>query len=578
MTRKLLHLSLTTLLLAFCHAAWAANDDVTIDLSQQGYDNAEVVTTVTQSPVTLTFDKAEGSYAPTYYNTGPGVRIYKGNTLTVTAGGTRDISKIVMYFAGSNYSPTEANFTVDCGQAQLGTTTTWSGLAPSVTFTRVNESSHWRLSKLVVCIASPALPEVTSITQLRQQESGTQVRLTFSRDNQGNIQWVEEGDNTYAYVRDNGMAVRFTNFLPDDAGWHADAGGALIGSVDGEYKFINGMPEFTHISTSIADSILCLDNWQYTPPTLVTDLSDLQGTDYRADYVVLEGVFLTDDGEGNYTIVSGDTELPMTNRFGVSDIIPDDLRGRIFQIHGILGTTDDGSASRLYYTQIDEMMPDLTLSEDRYDNATTLATFDNRNVKIHVQRPMLTGKWNTLCLPFDIYGFSEIVSSAKLAELTGFNDYTNTLEFTSAEDLKAGVPYLVFPRENVDEIVIMGTTLHNEVTPVDFGTWEMRGVFSPTTLYAGDTGVLFLGADNTLYYPSVTNDLKAFRAYFTTTSSANAASICIDGMTTDIRVADIDGYAGTGKIYNVSGQFMGTTTSGLQKGVYVRDGNKVIIR
>jgi len=337
------------------------------------------------------------------------------------------------------------------------------------------------------------------------------------------------------------------------------------------------MPEFTHIDTSIADSILCLDFWQTSAPIVISDLSVLTGTDYRADYVMVNDVSLsTDDGE-HYEIVSDDIHISMTNKFGVSDIIPEDLRGRHFDIQGILGASDDGSTSVLYYTQIDEVMPELALSETLYNNTATIGEYDGRNVNITVNRQLITNTWNTICLPFDIYDFSDIVSAAKLAEFTGYDAATNTLEFSSVESLQAGRPYLVYPTEEVSSIRIIGASIINEITPVTYGTYDMVGIFDPTTLNKGDRQVLFLGDKNTLYHPNVTNDLKAFRAYFHTTSESTA-NISVDGIISDIRTATIESLDGDPRIYNVSGQLVGTSTNGLQKGVYVSNGNKVIIK
>ena len=185
--------------------------------------------------------------------------------------------------------------------------------------------------------------------------------------------------------------------------------------------------------------------------------------------------------------------------------------------------------------------------------------------------------WNTICLPFDIEGFSSIVSASRLAELKGYDAATNTLEFKSTEDLIAGVPYLVFPEEEVSSIVINGAIINNELTPVVASTYTFKGIFDPTTLYAGDQNVLFLGEGNKLYYPNVTNELKAFHAYFET-STGSSANICVDGISSGITTATIEHLNDDSMIYNVNGQSVGTSVNQLPKGVYVRSGNKIIIK
>ena len=564
------------LILLLLPTAMARAGETTIDFSAQGYANAQDIGTVTSGEVTLTFSKAKGSLGPKYYTTGTAIRIYGGNTLQVEAENV--ITSIKMTFS-SGYAPTREFFNVTPGSATLGVITTWSGESNTVLFTNTASKGHWRLQKMVVTTldSGDTLEEVSSIAALRSLADGTKVRLTLGVDNPGSIEYVENGSSTYAYVRDSAMAVSFKDFLPDDAGWHTSTGGALIGSVDGEYHFRDGMPEFTHVSSSIADSILCLDNWHSPKPIPVNDLSVLSGPDHRADYVVVDAVSLRATDDDCYTIhLDGDT-LEMSNRFGVSDLIPTDLQGREFTIQGILGAAGDDLHSVLYYTQIDEIIPNILLDENLYTNSTTIGTYNSRTVNAHVERKLTTNPWNTLCLPFDIYDFSAIVSSSKLAVFTGYNAIDNSLEFSAVEDLKAGVPYLVFPTEDVDGIIyVQGADIVSGLSPVTFGSYEMVGVYDPTTLYAGDTSVLFLGGNNTLYHPSVTNDLKAFRAYFKTTNTT-PANICIDGVMSGITTATLDAVPAEGPLYNLGGQRVGTS-KGLQKGIYVRAGNKVIIK
>ena len=463
-------------------------------------------------------------------------------------------------------------YDVELGNAVFTTYTVYiTNGTPTTTITFTSSSSGKRFFLDEVKIESTTkINQISSLSDLREVDDGELVYLTFAKSNPGLIEYADKGNIVDAYVRDNTSSVRFANFLPSDAGWHTDTGGVLIGGVLGEYNLNNGMPEFKHVSKSIADSILCLDHYHTPTPHLIEDFNQLIGDTYRADFVELNDVNINNTN-GNYFVEKDGVQIALIDKFQVNYDIPYDLNGRHCIIYGILGPNE------LYYVDIEEIMPQLALDESLNTNGTTIGVYNGREVNITVNRKLNTGMWNTICLPFDIEGFSNIVSSSRLAELKGYDAATNSLEFKSTENLMAGVPYLVFPEEPVSNIVINGTTINNELSPVSVSTYTFRGVFDPTTLYAGDQNVLFLGEGNILYYPNVTNDLKAFHAYFET-STGNSANICIDGILSGITTATIDNISDDSMIYNVSGQSVGTSVKQLPKGVYVRSGNKIIIK
>ena len=573
------NLRILLLLLSCCVLTQAKAEDVVFVFADMGFSNGQKLNDVVLVDVKLTFDKAGGATDPAYYDGDKSARVYKANTLTfASTASDKKLTKVVMTFVSGNAPKSSINYGVDLSIS--GTQATWEGNLSSFTITNnTTGKDQLRFTKIEVTLSGggvqPTVPEVTSLTALKALEPGTKAWLTLGRDNPGLIEYVYDANATEAYVRDNSTAIRFYDFLPDDAGWHTNTNGALIGSVLGEYKVVDGMPEFHHVSASIADSILCLDNWQDASARPIENLGDLADDTYRADLVEVKEVGITLSG-GQYYLTHGSDQLSLSTRFIPDNDIPDNLKGRSFNITGILGTTNGGE-SQLYYTSLHEVVPELALDESLSTNSTTIGAYNGRNVNVTVSREMVTGTWNTLCLPFEIDEFSDIVSAAKLAALTGFDATTNTLEFTSVSSLEAGVPYLVFPEEDVDAITIQGTTIDSQLTPVSQGVWEFIGIYDPTTLYAGDTSVLFLGTGNTLYYPNVTNDLKAFRAYFRT-SSDSSANICVDGISTGITTATLDGNDGDGRVYNVSGQFVGTQTRDLPKGVYLRNGNKIIVK
>ncbi len=567
------------LLLSCCVLTVAKAEDVVFVFADMGFSNGEKLTDVVSGDVKLTFDKAQGATEPAYYDGDKSARVYKANTLTfASTNPDKKLNKVVMSFVSGNAPKSTINYGVDLSIS--GTQATWVGDVASFTITNnTTTKDQLRFTKIVVTLSgggsSEVYPEVTSLTDLKALESGTLAWLSLGRDNPGYIEYAYDANATEAYVRDDATAVRFYDFLPDDPGWHTHTGGALIGRVLGKYEVNKGMPEFTHVDTSIADSILCLDYYHEPSVRSFNQISDLTGSTYRADLVEVTYAGITYES-GQYFLTRGDEQLSISNRFNEIDI-PADTKYKSYNITGILGTTSDGSSSQLYCTDIREVVPDLALNETLSNNASLIGVFNGRNVNVTLTRKMTTGTWNTLCLPFDVAEFSDIVASSRLAALSSFNAATNTLEFTSVSSLEAGVPYLVFPEEDVESITIQGTIIDSELKPVSQSTWEFVGIYDPTTLYAGDTSVLFLGEGNTLYYPNVTNDLKAFRAYFRT-SGQSSANICVDGISTGITTATLDGNEGDGRIYNVSGQFMGNQTRDLPKGVYLRNGNKIIVK
>ena len=136
---------LVAMILCSVTGAWA--ETVTLDFSQQGYDNAEKVSSLTIEGVTVTFN--DGSTPTAYYNTGTGIRIYGGGYATFTAG-EATITNVVLTFSGSNAPSDNTVWSCAGGSKTAASSTDWQGSATSVTITRPSASGHWRLQKAVV--------------------------------------------------------------------------------------------------------------------------------------------------------------------------------------------------------------------------------------------------------------------------------------------------------------------------------------------------------------------------------------------------------------------------------------------
>lgn len=132
--------------------------NVLFDFTSQGYSNSEKINSLTLSGVSVSFSKGTNTNnAPAYYTSGNSVRIYGGNTFTISS--SSKISQITFTFAtGGN-----DNLIIEsCGKLQNNI---WTGDTNEVTFTIDGTSGQRRIKEINVSISSSS----TSITPVNYQ-------------------------------------------------------------------------------------------------------------------------------------------------------------------------------------------------------------------------------------------------------------------------------------------------------------------------------------------------------------------------------------------------------------------------
>ena len=103
---------------------------------------------------------------------------------------------------------------------------------------------------------------------------------------------------------------------------------------------------------------------------------------------------------------------------------------------------------------------------------------------------------------------------------TGFDSETGTLYlyFQSATSIVAGKPYIIkwASGSDITTPVFSNVTISNTLTDVVSadGTLAFAGTYSPMTITGEDKSMLYLGSDNTLYYPNASMTINACRAFF----------------------------------------------------------------
>lgn len=224
-------------------------------------------------------------------------------------------------------------------------------------------------------------------------------------------------------------------------------------------------------------------------------------------------------------------------------------------------------------------------------------------VDVTVNRTINANEWSTICLPFAMNAeqvTAAFGSGVELADFRGadtkFDNDDNvigiTVNFNPVTAIEANRPYIIkvvnkvttFTMENVD----INSDENNAYFEFDNGkTGSKRVVYSGFygTYHAEtvlDNNTLFLSG-NKFWYSSGNTKMKAFRAYFDfldvlTDKTASGARMLLsfDEETTSIQNPKFIIRNNTGEWYTLDGRKLDKKPTA--KGVYVKDGRKVVIK
>lgn len=243
---------------------------------------------------------------------------------------------------------------------------------------------------------------------------------------------------------------------------------------------------------------------------------------------------------------------------------------------------------------------------DKASNALTLDWLKKLGaceVKIKDRELFKDGYWNTLCLPCDVTITGSVLDNTGLAlmefdkENSGFDAETGTLalKFTEATSIEAGKPYIIKWGEpsaepNAEVYSILSPTFQDAAitgTPAAVvkskdGKVGFHATYNAIWFEGGDRSILYLGANNKLYYPSQDVKFGAFRAYFQL-DGITAADVSTTRMVFEVNEAsgitttNHTNFANNdGVWYDLSGRKLnGKPTT---KGLYIVNGKKVVVK
>lgn len=296
----------------------------------------------------------------------------------------------------------------------------------------------------------------------------------------------------------------------------------------------------------------------------------------------------------------GQMELSAADGYAITGI-SFTKEGKTLKINGVLANADwSGNAKSLILsvdaaseTKIKTMTvsftktaatPSLSLDENAEISVTEKALKDANTAgsvyDVKLARTLTANVWNTICLPFNVTEeqIADVLKSAgKVKEFDREDASKQTIYFKDATTMVAGKPYLIKPTESAKELVFKGVKITEYSASSSLGNdYGVCGTFVPYKLSTDGTD-LFLKTDGKFYVPAEGKEtMKGFRAFFIVPNNTTAAALNLSfGDATGINGVAADAEKNV-KVYNVNGQYVGTSLEALPKGLYIVGGKKVL--
>lgn len=230
-------------------------------------------------------------------------------------------------------------------------------------------------------------------------------------------------------------------------------------------------------------------------------------------------------------------------------------------------------------------VPSLEISDTDFKADAKIKEYDKTAVHFKLKRSFVADDtWYTICLPFNVAKEQLVeVFGGKKVELRTFDHMEGmVMYFKSVENLEAGVPYLIKPNKNLDNLLFENVKIDMAAHPdlqVGADGYFMKGTYQATELNPDGTN-LFLGDNNTFFRPSENDHkMKGTRVYFIIPRKAVGKVLSYDTETIVDGIVDVEvnSQSNSQKVYNINGVYVGSSLQNLTPGVYIVSGKKVVV-
>ena len=230
-------------------------------------------------------------------------------------------------------------------------------------------------------------------------------------------------------------------------------------------------------------------------------------------------------------------------------------------------------------------VPSLEISDTDFEADAKIKEYDQTAVHFKLKRSFVADDtWYTICLPFNVAKEQLVeVFGGENVELRTFDHMKGmVMYFKSVENLEAGVPYLIKPNKNLDNLLFENVKIDMAAHPdlqVGADEYFMKGTYQATELNPDGTN-LFLGDNNTFFRPSENDHkMKGTRVYFIIPRKAVGKVLSYDTETIVDGIVDVEvnSQSNSQKVYNINGVYVGDNLRNLTPGVYIVSGKKVVV-
>ena len=217
----------------------------------------------------------------------------------------------------------------------------------------------------------------------------------------------------------------------------------------------------------------------------------------------------------------------------------------------------------------------VALLDDADDDQTStmMNTFGGKEVNVELSRPIASGQWNTLCVPFNMSADQiESVFGAGTSVAVFSNAENDVVNFSTANEITAGIPCILYPANTVNKISLSNIPMKNFLAPGSVKSTDYT--FVGTLATTSPAGTIFYFANgNQIKKLTAEGSIKAFRAYFAS-NGQEARLFSVDGIITAINTIKDEIQPDNSPAYNISGQ----RVSKDYKGIVIKNGKKAIIQ